>query len=112
MTRFEESIAKYKTNPDLYELLLFVKDKLSTQQCKSALAISDDKEFIQYLICVYGCYCIPRKMGVPHLITNPQALPSVDEQRKELVEIMKSAIVNEIETTKAKQKAHKLRSKK
>ena len=112
MTRFEESIAKYKTNPDLYELLLFVKNGLNTQQCKTAININDDEQFIQYLICVYGCFCIPRKMGVPHLITNPQALPSVGEQRKELVDIIKNTIAHEIETIKAIQKAHQIHSKK
>lgn len=112
MTRFEESIAKYKTNPDLYELLLFVKDGLTTQQCKSAIAISDDNDFIQYLICVYGCYCIPRKKCVPHLIRNPQALSLSENERKELVDIIKNTIAHEIETIKAIQKAHQIHSKK
>lgn len=112
MTQFEESIAKYHDNYELYEFLLFVKDGLTTKQCKEALTLTDNDVFIQYLLCIYGCYCIPRKMGVPHLITNPQALSLSDEESRELVETIKGAIVEELETVKAMQSAHKLRSKK
>lgn len=112
MTRFEEATAKYKDNYDLYNFLRFVKDGLTTQQCKDALRIDDDEECLLFLLYAYACYRLPRKMGVPHLITNPQALSLSDEERKELVEIMKTAIIEELETVKARQAAQKLCSKK
>ncbi len=111
MTRFEVATARYRDNYELYEFLLFVKDRLTTQQCKDALRIDDDEEFLLFLLYAYACYLLPRKMGVPHLITNPQALSLSDEECKELVEIMKTAIIEELETVKARQAAHKLHSK-
>lgn len=101
MTRFNEWLIRYHNDAAVVDFLKFVHNELTTTQCKEVLRIDDAEEFIQYLLCAFGCYCIPRKMGVPHLIRNPEALSLTPEQRKELVELLKTTIINELETTKA-----------
>ena len=107
MIVFEEVLSKYKDIWELPEFLLFVKDNMTTTQCKEANAITDNEEFLQYLLCAFGCYSLSHKRGVPHLIRNPEALSLSPEQQKQLVDVMREVIVTEIETAKAKKAAIK-----
>lgn len=107
MTRFDEWLVRFQNDAEAVEFLKFVHNELTTTQCKEVLKIDDAEEILQYLLCAFGCYCIPRKMGVPHLIRNPEALSLTPEQQKQLVDLIREVIVTEIETAKAKKAAIK-----
>lgn len=107
MTRLDEWALQFSGNTETFDFVRYIQDGLTTTQCKEAIAIADQDELLQYLLCAFGCYSISHKRGVPHLIRNPEALSLTPEQRKQLVDMVRETIVSEIELAKAKQAAIK-----
>lgn len=103
MTRLDEWALQFSDNAEIFDFVKFIQDGLTTMQCKEAVAIADQEELLQYLLCAFGCFSIAHKRGVPHLIRNPEALSLSPEQQKRLVEMVRETIVSEIELAKAKQ---------
>lgn len=107
MDKLHELQLKYANHPDLALFLRVIPDQLTTKQCREAMQIAELEDLWYYLLCCFGCHATANKMGVPHLIRNPEALSMTQAERAELLKELKAAIQVELDCAKAK-KASKL----
>lgn len=101
MVRLNELLLQCSNDHEKVEFLTFVRDEITTAQCKAAMKLASPDELIAYLLCCYGSYCIPKR-GVPHLILNPEALLKSKPDVKTLADILKSAIVVHLDEAEAR----------
>ena len=99
--RFDFWISHFSNeDTEVIDFIFFVCDDMSTSLCKEAIKIDNQEEFLQYLLCAFGCYRISHNYGIPHLIRNPEALSLTPDQQKELLNLLRTTIVAELETSK------------
>lgn len=116
MNRFDERYDSWvsyfsEVNVEAIVFIHFVRNELTSLQCKESLEIERPDDFLQYLLCAFGCHQISRNYGVPHLIRNPEALSLTAEQKKQLLDLLRETITTELETTKIKKAAIKSQKK-
>lgn len=112
MNRFDEQYDSWisyfsDVNVEAINFIQFVRNELTSVQCKESLKIEQPDDFLQYLLCAFGCYYISHNYGVPHLIRNPEALSLTAEQKKQLLNLLRETIVTDLETAKIKKAAIK-----
>ena len=101
MTHFEEMLEGYKSDPEMTDFLLFVKNNMTGEQEATATRIETDDEFLWYLLSAYGAYTIPRRNAVPRLITNPEKLFVTKETKSQIVYVLKNLLLAEVAISKA-----------